>query len=162
MAQYKACTVKKLHLKHLHIVSHNNNNNIIIFSFIYNLTHRRMFTGKVWTGGSRLLQESNLATRQPRRAPHHVIQTTTSEGLAQGPYMVAIVGFEPETFHTEGTEHHHWATTPQNTAVIAKKCLWSCFVFNVTDVQCYFLGLWCQYGDALSMIVSHQGYIVYF
>ena len=35
--------------------------------------------------GSRLLQESNLAARQPRRAPHHVIQAITSEGLALGP-----------------------------------------------------------------------------
>src|SRR6218665_1047763 len=33
-----------------------------------------MFTSKVRTDGSRLLQESNLAARQPRRAPHHVIQ----------------------------------------------------------------------------------------
>src|SRR6218665_1358893 len=41
---------------------------------------------------------------QPFRAPHHVIQATTSEGLAQGPYVVARVGFEPATFHTQGTE----------------------------------------------------------
>jgi len=26
--------------------------------------------------------ESNLTARQPRRAPHHVLQATTSEGLA--------------------------------------------------------------------------------
>jgi len=38
---------------------------------------------------SRLLQESNLAAREPRRSPHHVIQATTSEGLAQGPYVAA-------------------------------------------------------------------------
>jgi len=54
-----------------------------------NLTQRRMFTGKVWTDGSRLLQESNLAVRQPRRAPHHVMQSISSEGLAQGPYVAA-------------------------------------------------------------------------
>ena len=42
---------------------------LILFSFlIYNLTHRRMFTSKVWTDDSRLLQQSNLAARQPRRA----------------------------------------------------------------------------------------------
>jgi len=33
---------------------------------------------------SKLLQESNLAARQPCRAPHYVIQATMSEGLAQG------------------------------------------------------------------------------
>ena len=66
-----------------------------------------MFTGKVGTDCSTLLQESNLATRQPRRPPYHGIQATTSEGLAQGPYVAARVGFEPATFHTEGTEHHH-------------------------------------------------------
>jgi len=30
-------------------------------------------TDMVWTDDSRLLQDSNLAARQPRRAPHHVI-----------------------------------------------------------------------------------------
>ena len=51
-----------------------------------------MFTGKVLTDGSRLLlsQESNLADKQPRRAPQHVIQATMSEGLAQGPNVAAI------------------------------------------------------------------------
>jgi len=43
---------------------------------------------------SKLLQELNLAARQPRRAPHHFMQATTSEGLAQGLYMAAS-GFEP-------------------------------------------------------------------
>ena len=47
-----------------------------------------MFTGKVGTDDSR--QESNLAAKQPHRTPHHVIQVTTSEGLAQGPYVVTI------------------------------------------------------------------------
>jgi len=63
-----------------------------------------MFTSKVWTDDSKLLQESNLTVRQPCRAPHHVIQATMSEGLAQGPYMVAKVGFEPATLQTQGTE----------------------------------------------------------
>jgi len=52
---------------------------------------------------SKLLQQSNLTEWQP----HHVIQATTSEGLAQGPYVVARVGFKPVTFRTEGNEHHH-------------------------------------------------------
>jgi len=74
-----------------------------IFRLIHNLTYRRIFTGKVWTDGSRLLQELNLDARQPRRAPHHIIQATTCEGLAQGPSMAARVGFKLATFHTEGT-----------------------------------------------------------
>jgi len=41
-----------------------------------------MFTCKVRTNDSKLLQESNLTTRQPCRAPHHVIQATWSEELA--------------------------------------------------------------------------------
>jgi len=32
-----------------------------------------MFTRRVWTDDSKLLQESNLTARKPRRAPHHVI-----------------------------------------------------------------------------------------
>jgi len=40
----------------------------LYFRLIYNLTHRRMFTSKVWTDDSRLLQELNLATRQPQGA----------------------------------------------------------------------------------------------
>jgi len=62
-----------------------------------------MFTSKVRTDDSRLLQESNLAARQPRRAPHHVIQGTASEELAQGP-SVAASGLEPATFRTEDLE----------------------------------------------------------
>jgi len=34
---------------------------------------------------------SHLTAKQPRRASHHDIQATTSEGLAQGPYMAARV-----------------------------------------------------------------------
>ena len=66
-----------------------------------------MFTSKVWMNDSRLLHESNLAAMQPCRAPHHVIQATTSEGLAQGSYVVAKVGFEAVTFRNEGNEHYH-------------------------------------------------------
>jgi len=54
---------------------------------------------------SRLLQESNLVARQPRRLRHHVIQATTSEGLAQGRYVVAS-GTNQATFRIEGTEHN--------------------------------------------------------
>src|SRR6218665_2931697 len=57
---------------------------------------------------SRLLQESNLAARA---ANHVMTQATTSDGLAQVPYVAARVGFEPTTSCTEGTEHHHLATT---------------------------------------------------
>ena len=71
-----------------------------------------MFTIKVWTYDSRLLKESNVTVRQPRRAPHHVIQATTSERLSHGPYVAIRAKFEPATFGFECTEHHHWATTP--------------------------------------------------
>ena len=37
-------------------------------------------------------------------APHYVIQATTSEGLAQGPYMADRVGFEPATLWMQGTK----------------------------------------------------------
>ena len=75
-----------------------------------------MFTSKARTDDSRLLhlQESNLTARQPLRATHHVIQATTSEELAQGPYVAARDGVEPVT---EGTEQHHSATTPLSIAV---------------------------------------------
>ena len=55
---------------------------------------------------SRLLQESNLVTRQPQ-GDTSIIQAITGEGLAQGPYVVARGGVEPTTFRTEGTDHHH-------------------------------------------------------
>jgi len=32
------------------------------------------------------------------------LEATTSEGLAQGPYVAARVGFEFATFQTQGTE----------------------------------------------------------
>ena len=53
---------------------------------------------------TRLLQESYLTARQKCRAPHHVIQATTSEGLAQGPYVVARVRFKSATLLMKGTE----------------------------------------------------------
>ena len=45
-------------------------------------------------------------------APYHVIQATTSKGLAQGPYVAARVKFEPATLRTEVTRNHHSTTTP--------------------------------------------------
>src|SRR6218665_1673018 len=55
---------------------------------------------------SRLLQESNLAVRQPQGATS-VIQAITGEGLAQGPYVAVRGGVEPTTFRTEGTDNLH-------------------------------------------------------
>jgi len=68
------------------------------------MKHRIMFTSRHWTDDSKLLQDSNLTARQPHRAPHHVIQATTSEGLAKG-------GVDLGTFLTEGTLHHDSSTT---------------------------------------------------
>ena len=65
-----------------------------------------MFTSKLCTDDSWLLQESNVTARQPRRALHHSIQATTSEGLAQGPYLAARVRFEPVTLHARHRTYH--------------------------------------------------------
>jgi len=66
-----------------------------------------MFTSKVWTDDSGLLQELNLAAMQPQGATS-VIQAITSEGLiAQGPYMAARGEVEPTTFRTEGIDNLH-------------------------------------------------------
>jgi len=72
---------------------------------MYNVTHRRMFTSKVWTGDRR---RRILAARQSRRAPHHVIKATTSEGLAIGLY-VAACGMR--TSDLPRRRHLQWATT---------------------------------------------------
>jgi len=68
----------------------------------------------IWTNDSRLLQESNLAARQPQGAIS-VIQAITGEGLAQGPYLAARGGVEPTTFCSTDNLHltnhapkHHW------------------------------------------------------
>ena len=73
-------------------------------------------------GDSRLLQESNLIARQQHRAPHHAIQATTSEGLAQSPYVVARVGFELATLRIQGTR----LTTERH----APLCIYIIFVFT--------------------------------
>ena len=70
--------------------------------------------GSSWPGGQsdkqmillRLLQESNLAARQPPGTTS-VLQAIMGEGLAQGPYVVARGGVEPMTFLTEGTDNIH-------------------------------------------------------
>src|SRR6218665_726417 len=62
---------------------------------------------------SRLLQESNLAARQPQGATS-VIQAITSEGLAQGPYVAARGRVEPTTFCTEDTDNLHLTNHANN------------------------------------------------
>ena len=73
---------------------------------------------------------SNLTARQPRRTPHHAMQATTSEGLAQGPYVVAKVGFEVRTSDLPHRRHrtrlqgahvcvtYHGAITPQYVIIL--------------------------------------------
>ena len=73
-----------------------------------------MFTSKEWTDDSRLLQESNLAARQPQGATS-VIQTISGEGLAQDPYVTTRGGVEPTTFRTEGTDNLHLTNHAPNT-----------------------------------------------
>ena len=68
--------------------------NGFIHSFIhsgdlYSASSRDYYSEAQWDD-SKLLHESNLAAKQPRRAPHHVLQATTSEGLAQGPNVKAF------------------------------------------------------------------------
>ena len=41
-------------------------------------------------------------------------QATASEGLAQGPYVAATVGFEPATFRTKGDESTDEPPQPKN------------------------------------------------
>ena len=65
-----------------------------------------MFTSKVWTDDSKLLQKSNLAARQPQGAAS-AIQAITGEGLAQVPYVAARGGVELTTFRTEGIDNLH-------------------------------------------------------
>ena len=47
-----------------------------------------------------------------RRAPHHDIQATASEGVATGSYVASKVGFELATFRTEGNNQDQLATKP--------------------------------------------------
>jgi len=47
-------------------------------------------------------------------------QATASEGLAQGPYVVARAGIKPATLHTKGVESTN--EPPQPTICIAYPC----------------------------------------
>ena len=85
------------------------------------MTHRRMFSNKVWTDDSRLLQESNLAAWQPQGA-NSVLQAITGEGLAQGPYVAARGGVEPTTFPTEGTGNLHLTNHVPNLSIASPAC----------------------------------------
>jgi len=83
-----------------------------------------MLTSKVWTDRSRLLQESNLAARQPQGATL-VIQAITGGGLAQGPYVAARGRVEPTTFRTEGTDNLHLTNhAPSESIKWASKRQW--------------------------------------
>jgi len=84
-----------------------------------------MFTSKVLSI-SRLLQELNSASRQPKGTTS-VIQAITSEGLAQGPYVATRVGVEPATFRIEGTT--------QSTRMCKKQEIWKA---NHLLQKCYF------------------------
>ena len=63
-----------------------------------------MFTSKVWTDDSRLLQELNLASRQPQGATSHHTGNYKWRSC-QGSYVAARGGVEPVNFRTEGTDY---------------------------------------------------------
>ena len=75
----------------------------LLFSY-QTVTDTVLITDIVRTDDSKLLQESNLTARQPRREPHHVMQATPNEELARGSYVAVREGFEPATLLTEGAE----------------------------------------------------------
>ena len=53
--------------------------------------------------------------------PHHVIQTITSEGLAQGPYVAARGGVEPATLCTENIDLHHSTNHTRNCSSMVRQ-----------------------------------------
>ena len=73
-------------------------------SFIYSFTHSfrlclwRLF--KSTTTQRRSRQSTDILSEFHAEAP----QATTSDGLAQGPYVAAKAGFEPATLWTKGVE----------------------------------------------------------
>ena len=77
---------------------------IFVFSIFETVTDTVRIIDVTWTDDRKLLQESNLTARQPRTAPHHVIQITAIEGLVQGPYVAATVKFEPAILRKKGAE----------------------------------------------------------
>ena len=62
---------------------------------------------------------SRLAFILCRSSHTKALQATMSEGLAQGPYMAARVGFEPATYRTQGTESTSEPTHPTTLPVSA-------------------------------------------
>jgi len=52
-----------------------------------------------------------------------VPQTTASEGLAQGPYMVASAGFEPMTLKMKGYESTNEPLCPTNLYIHQNFCI---------------------------------------
>ena len=108
--------------------------NIFVFILIYNLTLWRTFTSKVLTDDSRLLQELNLTTRQPRRTPHHVIQATMSEGLGirtsdlphqtpplgrPRPYIISSIVFGVQQRQTKG-----YTCTLEKSTLLMSASIW--------------------------------------
>src|SRR6218665_2620554 len=65
----------------------------------------------------RLLQESNLTSRQPRRTPHHAIQETATCSR----FLHGGVGFEPSTLRTEGDELTTELPRSQSTSLLSSK-----------------------------------------
>jgi len=61
--------IPHLGLQIVKISTPNNNNNKSIFASIVNLTYRRRITSIIYTDDDKLLQESKLTSRQPRKAP---------------------------------------------------------------------------------------------
>src|SRR6218665_2778512 len=46
--------------------------------------------------------QSRILLHPATQGAHHVIQATTSEGLAKSPYVADRVGFKPATFRSQG------------------------------------------------------------
>src|SRR6218665_1821254 len=94
-----------------------------LFEVGNNMERNKSFTGFRHKRKMRFNLSCNLAKyldrgwgfkgwKHNRRAPHHVIQATASEGVATGSYVTSKVGFELATFRTEGTKQDQLATTP--------------------------------------------------
>ena len=72
-------------------------------------------------------QESSLTTREPLRAPLHVMQATTSKGLAQCPYVVARVGMQ-------GTELTTEPPCPLKVSNRLKTVVYNCIPFHLVSL----------------------------
>src|SRR6218665_1626495 len=80
----------------------------LIHSFIHSFIHSLMCCGYFYSASSSPLllrgipdYSNDTVSELTRRS---AAGKTTSEGLAQVPYVAARVGFEPATFRTQGTE----------------------------------------------------------